>query len=122
MIEVSDEAGFDADLERVTRAEELIEQLRQADEAGYRAAFEQHIQAVARKPRGEQHLPNGVPVTVPFVDWLDRDQAADVKADFFWTVEYNLWGTKRACTSARPTDVCSPLRSFTSAAGPARSA
>jgi hypothetical protein len=87
-----DDAALEASGEREDHAYQLIDQLRAADEAAYRAAFEAQVQAAAHRLVTEQDLPETVPVTVRFVDWADREQATSYRQDW-GTVEYQLWET-----------------------------
>jgi hypothetical protein len=86
----------DAD-ERVARAEELIERLRDSDYASYRDAFEAHVLVAAEELRRTRHLPESAPVRVPWVEWSERDQATSAQAAW-GTVEFELSESARLRT------------------------
>ncbi len=88
----SDEAD-----ERLARAEDLIDQLRESDYASYRAAFETQARAAANELRRTRYLPDAVPVRVRWVGRCERDQATSAR-DTWGTVEFELWETARAQT------------------------
>jgi hypothetical protein len=87
-----DEAALESSGEREEHAYRLIDQLRDADETAYRAAFEVEVQAAARQIVTDRHLPEAIPVTVRFVDWADSEQATEALQDWD-TIEYQLWET-----------------------------
>jgi hypothetical protein len=87
----------DAACERLVRAEELINELRDRDYAAYRQAFDARVQAAAGELRRTRGLPESVPVRVRWVDWADRGQATGAQ-DAWGTVECELWEAARLRT------------------------
>lgn len=87
--------GYDAMLDRLTAAERLLEELRDADYAAYRSAFDQQIRDAAHELVATEHLPAAVAVrvrwVVPGATGLSRDEE--------WiTIEHRLWEQARART------------------------
>jgi hypothetical protein len=110
------ENGNDEAAERVARAEDLIDQLRDRDYASYREAFEQRVRAAADELRRARHLPAAVQVFVRWVEWADRGQATDAQ-EAWGTVEYELWETARLQTP--PPGFTEPLADITGPRTPA---
>jgi hypothetical protein len=92
-----DDQLADAACERLARAEELVNTLRDRDYAAYRQAFEARVQAAADELRRTRGLPESVPVRVRWVEWSDRDQATSGQ-DRLGTVEFELWEAARLRT------------------------
>jgi hypothetical protein len=93
----ADEDTADEAYERIARAEELIDDLKDRDYAAYRVAFEAQVQAAADELRRTRYLPATVTVRVRWVEWADRDQATDAQ-DAWGTVESELWEAARQQT------------------------
>jgi hypothetical protein len=86
------EAAREASIDRVARAEELIDQLRDRDYASYKESFEHQVGIAADELRRTRHLPDSVPVRVRWVEWAERAQATGTQ-EAWGTVEYKLWET-----------------------------
>jgi hypothetical protein len=94
----SDDAELvDAAFERLVRAGELIDELRDRDYAAYRQGFEAQLQAAADELRRTRYLPESLPVRMRWVDWNDRNQATGAQ-DEWGTTEFELWATARLRT------------------------
>jgi hypothetical protein len=94
----SDDAQLaDAACDRLVRAEELINELRDREYAAYRHAFDAQVDAAAVELRRTAYLPESVPVRVRWVEWADRDRATGAQ-DAWGTVESELWEAARLRT------------------------
>ena len=107
-----DEAAREASINRVARAEELLDQLRARDYASYKEAFEHQVRAAADELRRTRHLPDSVQVRVRWVEWAERAQATGTQ-EAWGTVEYQLWETAWQQTpppgfTERLTDISGP--------------
>lgn len=84
LIDAAEGDTGDATAERVERAEQLIEQLRQSDYTAYQVEYERHVHAAAEELVLTRHLPPSVPVGVRWVSWEQRE----------WTTGWRApWGT-----------------------------
>jgi hypothetical protein len=87
----------DAACERLVRAGELIDELRDRDYAAYRQGFEAQVRAAAGELRPTRGLPESVPVRVRWVEWPDRGLATSAQ-DAWGTVEFEVWEAARLRT------------------------
>lgn len=94
LIDAAEGDAGDDDADRVERAEQLIEQLRQSDHAAYQAEYERHVHAAADELVRTRHLASSVPVNVRWVPWEQHERTTGWRAPW-GTVELELYDSAR---------------------------